>query len=309
MAIVIFLVLALAVGGTGAGELDDFTNNLATDIGPLLALFGEELTKQYLSESTKFVDYIIFAMAPVGILTALVSVIRVCGDTSLRAFIGKAQEADGAIEAELCTSTSRDVCEFFNQAGITRVLGRPRLLELVYYPDEAKNKKPHMGIHIFRDHLTKDGGDWREKLRPALYLDTAWRRVKSVLQCPGAARPTTDIEAPKVIENDKSSMATVRPIKTQDTDPTGQLESSTAKNASPTSSQKPRAGKAANPSLSLNVGIRKLPPWVFYIGGRDWCHTAIRRDSYGRAGFLEGRLDGRRHLEHDGLRIGRTRAK
>jgi hypothetical protein len=268
MAIMIFLVLALAVGGTGAGELDDFTNNLATDLGPLLALFGDDLTKQYLSESTKFVDYIIFAMAPVGILTALVSVIRVCGDTSLRAFIGKAQEADGAIEAELCTSTSRDVCELFNQAGITRVLGRPRLLELVYYPDEAKNKKPHMGIHIFRDHLTKDGGDWYEKLRPALYLDTAWRRAKSVLQCPGAARSTTDIEAPKVIENDKKSpMATVRSITTQDTDPTGQLESSTAKNASPTSSQKSRAGKVAkNPSLSLNVGIRKLPPWVFYIG-------------------------------------------
>jgi hypothetical protein len=108
-----------------------------------LALFGEEMTRQYLSESTRFVDYVIFAMAPIGIITALVSVIRVCGDTSLRAFIGKAQEADGAIEAQLCTSTSRDVCELFNQAGITRVLGRPKLPELVFYPEDAKNSKQH----------------------------------------------------------------------------------------------------------------------------------------------------------------------
>ena len=73
IAVVMFLILALAVGGASASELDDFANNLATDLGPLLALFGEGMTKQYLSESTKFVDYVIFAMAPIGIITTLVS--------------------------------------------------------------------------------------------------------------------------------------------------------------------------------------------------------------------------------------------
>lgn len=64
-----------------AGWLDDFSNNLATDLGPLLSLFGEAITKQYLSESTSFEDYIIFALAPIGLMTAVVSVIRVCGGT------------------------------------------------------------------------------------------------------------------------------------------------------------------------------------------------------------------------------------
>ncbi|KAF4874295.1 putative ankyrin repeat protein [Colletotrichum siamense] len=40
--------------------LSDFTNDLFTDLGPLLALFGEQMTKQYISESTTFYDYFIF---------------------------------------------------------------------------------------------------------------------------------------------------------------------------------------------------------------------------------------------------------
>ncbi|KAF4844936.1 Ankyrin-2 [Colletotrichum siamense] len=111
--------------------LSDFTNDLFTDLGPLLALFGEQMTKQYISESTTFYDYFIFGMGPIGIITTIVSTIRLCGPTSLRAFIGRSQEGNSAVEAELCTSTSRDVCEVFNNGGITRVLGRPKILELI----------------------------------------------------------------------------------------------------------------------------------------------------------------------------------
>jgi hypothetical protein len=94
-----------------ANSWDDFTNNLATDLAPLVALFGEQVTKQFLSESTSPLDNIIFAVAPLGILTAVVSVIRVLGSANLRAFVGRAQEGRGAAEAELCSSTSNDVCE------------------------------------------------------------------------------------------------------------------------------------------------------------------------------------------------------
>jgi hypothetical protein len=34
---------------------DDFSDNLATDLAPFLSLFGEQVTKQYLSESINFV--------------------------------------------------------------------------------------------------------------------------------------------------------------------------------------------------------------------------------------------------------------
>lgn len=67
-------------------------------------LFGGQVTKQYLSESITYLDYFIFAMAPMGILTAVVSAIRVCGGPSLRAFIGRGQEGGRNAEVELCSS-------------------------------------------------------------------------------------------------------------------------------------------------------------------------------------------------------------
>ncbi|KAI9774161.1 MAG: hypothetical protein M1840_005254 [Geoglossum simile] len=103
-------------------------------------------------------------MAPIGILTAVVSAVRVCGHSSLRAFIGRSQEGDGIVEAELCTSTSRDVCELFNRGGITRVLGRPSILELVYIPHSSvtKNQDPPTDkaqLYLLRNYLeTKTAG-------------------------------------------------------------------------------------------------------------------------------------------------------
>ena len=113
---------------------DDFSSNLAADLAPILALFSEQMTKQYVSESITMVDYFIFAMAPIGILTAIISAIWVYGSPSLRAFIGRAQEGKGIAEAELCSSTSRDICEVYSNGGTARVFGRPKLLEVVFDP-------------------------------------------------------------------------------------------------------------------------------------------------------------------------------
>ncbi|KAF2855895.1 hypothetical protein T440DRAFT_414789, partial [Plenodomus tracheiphilus IPT5] len=169
---VLFLLCAVTFVGVDADSLSDFSNNLATDIGPLLVLFGESMTRQYLSESTSFLDYFIFAMAPIGILTAIVSAIRVCGHSSLRAFIGRSQEGDGTVEAELCTSTSRDVCELFNRGGITRVLGRPSIIELVHVPRCGNEKlqsseEDKTGLFLFRAYLQRgtDDNDWVRRTR------------------------------------------------------------------------------------------------------------------------------------------------
>ncbi|KAK6502813.1 hypothetical protein TWF481_007858 [Arthrobotrys musiformis] len=153
---------ASASGDDSASNWDDFANNFATDIAPILVLFGEQVTKQFLSESTSRLDHIIFAVAPLGVLTAVVSVIRVCGSSSLKAFIGRAQEARGVSEAELCSSTSRDVCELWSNGGISRVFGRPKILEFIFsksddfyteFPGGSGDKPgkivyPSCGIHI-----------------------------------------------------------------------------------------------------------------------------------------------------------------
>ncbi|KAI9853997.1 MAG: hypothetical protein M1813_001588 [Trichoglossum hirsutum] len=156
-----------------AASWDDFANNLATDLAPLLALFGEQVTKQYLSESVRPLDNFIFAMAPLGILTAVVSAIRVCGGSSIRAFIGRAQEGRGLAEAELCSSTSHDICELWHNGGIARVFGRPRILELVHDPhdghfhdtvDAGRIRKPTAGLYPFRQYLktTMGRSKWKE---------------------------------------------------------------------------------------------------------------------------------------------------
>ncbi|KAF3933587.1 hypothetical protein ABW19_dt0205512 [Dactylella cylindrospora] len=75
-------------------------------------------------------------MAPLGLLTAVVSVIRVRGSASMRAFIGRAQESQGVAEAEILSCTSETTAELFNEGGIARVFGEPRILEVVVISSE-----------------------------------------------------------------------------------------------------------------------------------------------------------------------------
>jgi hypothetical protein len=70
-------------------EGDDFSNNLFSDLAPLLTLFGEQVTKQFLSMSMGWADNVLLAMGPLGVITIVVSAIRVGGDKRLRALIGR----------------------------------------------------------------------------------------------------------------------------------------------------------------------------------------------------------------------------
>lgn len=171
----LFVASCLLFTVTAADWWDDFSNNLATDLSPLLALFGDQVTQQFLSESTSIWDNLIFSMAPLGIVTAVVSVIRVCGGPSLRAFIGRAQEGGGIAEAELCSSTSRDVCELYHRGAIVRIFGRPKILEVVHDPAaddfyykcdrRGRLRRPRHGIYLSQEYLegnTIETSTWEE---------------------------------------------------------------------------------------------------------------------------------------------------
>ncbi|OAA62179.1 hypothetical protein ISF_05188 [Cordyceps fumosorosea ARSEF 2679] len=206
---------------------DDFSNNLASDLAPILALFGEQVTKQFLSESTSWLDNFIFAMVPLGILTAVVSAIRVCGGSSLRAFIGRAQEGGGVAEAELCSSTSRDVCELYHNGSIVRVFGRPKILEIVHDPTDAlfydeDDKTANFGIYSFQEYIgdPPKGSAWTEDGKPVQ----------------GSREADDDVEAAR----------------------DGQK---------PPSSAKDEIRFALNPNLSLNIGIKKHPRWMRLAAG------------------------------------------
>lgn len=59
-------------------DRDAFGVGIINDFGPLLSLFGERFTQQYLSFSTSWLDSVIFAMEPLGVITAITGKPR-CG--------------------------------------------------------------------------------------------------------------------------------------------------------------------------------------------------------------------------------------
>jgi hypothetical protein len=218
-------------------SLAEFSNNLASDLGPLLALFGESMTIQYLSECTTISDYIIFATAPIGIITALVSAIRICGGTYLRAFIGRASEGTAAAEVELCTSTGRDVCELFTRGGITRSLGNPSVLELVHLQPRSGSPETKEDaddkVEIYRKYLKRQGGSrWPKKAGET--KKSQHKGLKYWIK--KAQRQWKDPEEGHALIPDSEERKVTNPE--PDTD---------------------------LPNLSLNVGIVRPPQFVFWI--------------------------------------------
>jgi len=123
------------VEGSGASDVgSEFSNAIISDLGPLIALFGEQVTKQFMSQSMSWWDHILFGMAPLGIITAIVGAIRVGGPTWMKAIIGRARESRGLAEVELMSSTSHDVCELWDGSHIVRVMGDSPVVQLLYFP-------------------------------------------------------------------------------------------------------------------------------------------------------------------------------
>ena len=92
-----------------------------------------------------WLDHIIFAMAPLGILTAIVAAIRVGGPSWLRAVVGRARENVAIVEMELMSSTSHEVCELWNGQGIVRTMGRTEVQQIIYLEDQKDQKT--FGLH------------------------------------------------------------------------------------------------------------------------------------------------------------------
>ncbi|KAF6810515.1 ankyrin repeat protein [Colletotrichum musicola] len=147
----LWIVLTMLMGLAHADTLDDFTNNLVSDLGPILALFGERVTMQFMSESLGFSDCVVLAMAPLGIITIIVSAIRVGGPARLKAIIGRASENKSAAEMEVMSSTSSEVCEMFNGQGIVRCQGSAPVWEYIcLVPSERTDEQLAGGKIIFK---------------------------------------------------------------------------------------------------------------------------------------------------------------
>ncbi|KAG5754659.1 hypothetical protein H9Q70_002679 [Fusarium xylarioides] len=195
------LWVALLVSPVTAADDAEFAFNLLSDIAPILALFGDQFAKQFTSESLTWVDHLIFAMAPLGIITAITGAIRVQGMPTARAFIGRAREHQAQAEIELMSSTSGEVCEIFNGNSIVRAIGDPKVAQFLIFPrqvdhleeshesvDEAKTNHPpkryleddSCGIHSL-ETARKCGlikcEDYRSK--SSIFIGKLWKVAKS----------------------------------------------------------------------------------------------------------------------------------
>ena len=95
---------------------------------------------QFMIQSMGRADNVILAMAPLGIVTAIVAAIRVGGPSWLKAVIGRARENLAVSEAELMSSTSNEVCEVWNGQEVVRCMGLAPVVEficLLQYSDNA----------------------------------------------------------------------------------------------------------------------------------------------------------------------------
>ncbi|KAH0424575.1 hypothetical protein CcaCcLH18_11458 [Colletotrichum camelliae] len=151
------LLFAKAVSADGG---DDFANNLFSDLGPLLALFGERVTMQFMSGSMGWADNIILAMAPLGIITAIIGAIRVGAPSWLKAVIGRARENLAVAEAELMSSTSQELCELWNGQEVVRCMGSPSVTEFIcLLPTTRQDSQRTLEIKVDKDLSALDDHD------------------------------------------------------------------------------------------------------------------------------------------------------
>lgn len=130
----------------------------------LLALFGERVTTQFMSQALGWADNIIIAMVPLGIVTIIVSAIRVGGPVWLKAIVGRAMENRTAAEVELMSSTSHEVSELWNGQKIVRVAGQAlswssyaschertnRTIQLLNPQSHKTLKQPHSKLSVLK---------------------------------------------------------------------------------------------------------------------------------------------------------------
>lgn len=79
----------------------------------------------------------------------------------VRAIIGRAKETRGDVETDLMSSTSSDVCELWSGEDVVRVIGTPKVLQLVYkWTTSDGSDDGHFdlkaGILNFQDQATKN---------------------------------------------------------------------------------------------------------------------------------------------------------
>ncbi|KAK0104953.1 hypothetical protein ONS95_005214 [Cadophora gregata] len=160
---------------------------IADENSSVLALFGERFAQQFLSEAYSWLDCLIFACAPLGIITAIVGAIRVAGYPWMRSIIGRARENRASAEIEFMSSTSHEVCELWNGTSIVRTMGRPLVAQIIAVESQKDNPET-FGLYILDDvgevmKMTAYNSAWKEKIHAAAERISIWKHILTPSHC------------------------------------------------------------------------------------------------------------------------------
>ncbi|PVH67645.1 hypothetical protein DL98DRAFT_555074 [Cadophora sp. DSE1049] len=122
-----------------------------------------------MSQSMGWADNIIVAMAPLGIITAIVGAIRVGGPSWLRAIIGRTGETRAAAETELMSYTSHEVCELWNGQEIVRVMGKGLIREFIVLLPEGSGESREMLVMQLDDVENKYLPTYKPTIRDSIF--------------------------------------------------------------------------------------------------------------------------------------------
>ncbi|KAK8048655.1 hypothetical protein PG994_010385 [Apiospora phragmitis] len=118
-------------------DADNFANNAFTNLAPLLTLFGDEVTKQFLATSMGLPDAVLLGIAPIGIMTIIVSAIRVgrsrlMNKTQTEALMATGLETPDDEEKEILSSTSANVREIWIGNRVVRQTGASKSTAFIF---------------------------------------------------------------------------------------------------------------------------------------------------------------------------------
>lgn len=190
-------------------------------------------------------------MAPLGVLTAIVSAIRVGGPSWLKRLVGRARENTANTEIELMSSVSQEVCELWNGKSIVRSIDYPRIKQIIHLPAEKGDISPESFVTLDPETWSKDG-KYRLEDR-----DSSVRVAES---------ENFSKKSPVRLPEQSVEKATVIGV-SKDANPSKEDNSGDIESLMSEKTALPTAYKNMPPNISLNIhgGSNPVELWVYAI--------------------------------------------
>ncbi|KAF8464871.1 hypothetical protein BDZ91DRAFT_729048 [Kalaharituber pfeilii] len=122
------------------GSSSDTWATLVANIAPLLILLGEKHVKAYFKVMCQPSHYLLYAAGPIGLITAITTLIRLNGTRTLKRLIGRQFETRAEVLADVTSVSAGDVSfQLDEAAGLEQTIMLDKDKRAFFYLQGAKN--------------------------------------------------------------------------------------------------------------------------------------------------------------------------